>query len=182
MRSWVIILFFDYLLYTMDKIEFLAASLSYDLCVEFKGSSGNITGYDLLNEKLYFMYERRYEKSMFLKDVVPIIRQFSDLYKECVQANYNNGKTFVPIIELAKIAYDEDWTLSTDCYCAISYHRALFYIYDNWSFIYSHEYSGDEVPPKQFELYQQLIKWHFWPYMKEDENVMYVTDGFNPYK
>jgi len=33
-----------------------------------------------------------------------------------------------------------------------------------------------------FSIFQQLIKWHFWPSMPEGEKVVYVSDEFNPYK
>jgi hypothetical protein len=37
----------------------------------------------------------------------PVLRPMSDLYREITERDYNNGKPFVPIFELAKIKYPE---------------------------------------------------------------------------
>ena len=38
------------------------------------------------------------------------------------------------------------------------------------------------VRVEPFICVMQLFKWHFWPGMPEGEEVVYVTDDFNPYK
>lgn len=39
-----------------------------------------------------------------LSEITPVLRPMSDLYKEITDKDYNGGKPFVPIVELAKIA------------------------------------------------------------------------------
>lgn len=35
----------------------------------------------------------------------PVLRPMSDLYREITERDYNNGKPFVPLVELAKVRY-----------------------------------------------------------------------------
>lgn len=171
----------------MTKQEFISMSLPHDLCIVFKEDSGRITGLDFFNEEIYILYKKRYEIAMPLQDVVPIIRPFSDLYKECVQSDYNDGKPFIPIVELAMIASENKsapWVITKDMTCVYNdRYKDEFRLYDGFFHVISDNYrnSFTYIPP-QFELFQQLIKWHFWHNMKEDEQVIYVTEEFNPYK
>lgn len=43
-----------------------------------------------------------YEYYTYIDDMRPVLRPMSDLYKEITDKDYNGGKPFVPIVELAK--------------------------------------------------------------------------------
>lgn len=45
-----------------------------------------------------------YEYYTYIDDIKPVLRPIQDLYKEITDKDYNGGKLFVPIVELAKIA------------------------------------------------------------------------------
>lgn len=172
----------------MTKQEFISMSLPHDLCVVFKEDSGRITGLDFFNEEIYILYKKRYEIAMPLQDVVPIIRPFSDLYKECVQSDYNDGKPFIPIIELAKICFkntgwDKDIRVEENCNCyTYSESSNLVFRYnEDYGFIYR---CDNQIKPayNQLKLIQEFIKMHFWPNLSKEEQVMYLTQSFDPYK
>ena len=66
----------------------------------------------------------------------------------------HNGETFVPA---EKLMWDDSYVEA--------YHK-----------------NGINVNEATFSDVLKLIKWHFWPDMPEGEEVVYVTDNFNPYK
>lgn len=163
----------------MTKIEFLATSLPSGLKVNicyFNGCADTkcvkLIGRDLDND-LNADYK-----------VIPIIRHLDTLTQECVQADYNNGEPFIPIVELAKIAFpDEEWQLHNSEKEAISFQDSGWH----GEFWYDEEYCiilmcglGHFI--NQLQLFQQLIRWHYWPNKPENEEVVYVTETFNPYK
>lgn len=137
----------------MNKIEFLSASLPYGLKVKLKNSyrKEEILPPIYDNFKLYML--GRGETRLF----VPIIRHLDTLTQECVQADYNDGKPFIPIVKLG-------WTYKA----------------------FVHQWSASNTEASlaflSFDDAMQMIKWHFWPNMSEIEDVVYVTDKFNPYK
>ena len=137
----------------MNKIEFLSASLPYGLKVKLKNSyrKEEILPPIYDNFKLYML--GRGETRLF----VPIIRHLDTLTQECVQADYNDGKPFIPIVKLG-------WTYKE----------------------FVHQWSASNTEASlaflSFDDAMQMIKWHFWPNMSEIEDVVYVTDKFNPYK
>ena len=86
----------------------------------------------------------------------PIIRPMSALTEPCVQADYNGGETFIPVYEIfGNINQFE-------VECAVHILSSM------------NKMSASNL--------QQLIKWHFWPNMPENEQIVYVTEEFNPYK
>ena len=183
----------------MKKIEFLAASLPYDIQVMKICGDGVYDTIDKLTiRNLYEFGISRFK---------PIIRPLESLTKECVQADYNNGEPFIPILELAEmvsekyaglysdkdgniiVGYDE--TYGEDEYEVVDTH-IFSYDSDRICFIDKNYFDNDgDVRENSsyiikdicsFKLIQQLLKWHFWPNMPEGEEVVYVTDEFNPYK
>ena len=170
----------------MTKQEFLAASLPYDLILlgnngdeEYTAVLGGIQG------------DRYYDESgNEIEDFKPIIRPIASLTKECVQSDYNGGKPFIPIVELAKLGlskidskvytfdrwYNEGYFYIAEC---IGSKRLVF---DGNSFWYQNGWGSITIPQNQLQLFQQLLKWHFYPDMPENEEVIYITDEFNPYK
>jgi len=152
----------------MNKIEFLAASLPYGLKFFYEGSDGYFKGDTLkddynqletlfnINNLGYCEDERGNEIDEQFK---PIIRHLDTLNRECIQADYNGGKPFIPIEEICKI-------------------RGI--TKKNTSFLSDFKLSINNETLR-FDLMVLLIKWHFWPNMPEGEEVVYVTDEFNPY-
>jgi hypothetical protein len=160
----------------MNKIEFLAASLPYKLECRLKHdyafTSLNclLTGIYVDNDDLYVnlgVYDGD-DLSYDLKNAIPIIRHLDSLTQECVQDDYNNGEPFIPIVELAKMAVN-----GTEDFIENSI-QSIYYFIDNKNF------SRMEFLP--FVIIQQLLKWHFWPAMPDGEEVVCVSDDFNPYK
>ena len=168
----------------MKKQEFLAMSLPYGLKVHrirVKKDFWEFTG-------------ERFSSEFHFRDstYIPIVRPLSDLVKECVQADYNDGEPFVPIVELAKIAsgisfknyeLSDIFEITTVFGCIKNF---IFGINKNLDFYL--KTSGlkelretNIMISNQFRLLQQLISWHFDLTTEECEKV-YVTDEFNPYK
>ena len=168
----------------MKKQEFLAESLPYGFKAEFKEeevkycrrkvvgtvgavyNDGSIVCYDTVNA--------------CPDKFKPIIRPISDLTKECIQADYNDGKPFIPIIELAKSIKNSDWEVLKDC--CVNEFDDEFYYDETGYFTFDDIELGIKTNINQFQLFQQLLKWHLWPDMPDCEKVIYVTEQFNPYK
>jgi hypothetical protein len=149
----------------MKKLEFLAASLPYGLKAQFKEKE--IKYY---REKVVGTISGIYDDcSIVCHDTVnacpikfkPIIRPLSDLTKLCVQKDYNDGNPFKPIAEIQR--------------------RNDFIYTHNDQFVIGVQqvYYMDELPTWVIIM---LLKWHFWPDMPESEEVVCVTEEFNPYK
>lgn len=163
----------------MTKIEFLSASLPYGLKVRVLCGDGvfDTTG-DLTVKSLYELGESR---------LTPIVRPLTDLIKECVQADYNEGRPFVPIVELARTAFDAE---NFNGYELINRERGYVLKYKDYEFLYhidmqSFNFFKGSIPqivPNQFQLFQLLFKWHF-NLMDEGVEVVEVnTLEVNPYK
>lgn len=46
-----------------------------------------------------------YEQYTYIDDIAPVLRPMSDLYKEITDKDYNDGKPFVPLVELARVKF-----------------------------------------------------------------------------
>ena len=168
----------------MKKIEFLAASLPYDLKVK----EIDLDLVFSLNIKLLELISLLGFNGQYL----PIIRPLDSLTKECVQSDYNGGKPFIPIVELAKRAMEEFGEKCEDNGNIHSGANWVSIFLNDWHFgiqlndygtdifLYDNKQMGRVID--SFGFYLQLLKWHFWPNMPEGEEVVYVTDEFNPYK
>lgn len=164
----------------MTKNEFLAASLPYGLVVI------NEEGF----EKMYCAVHYSYEFDTGFHEFKPIVRPLSDLTKECVQADYNDGEPFIPLVDLAKLMYNDiSWTgsfeLVDDRVYFDSYESFNEFWYDNESgefeVIFKMGIGDEQYSCNHFKIYQQLLKWHF-DLITEDCEKVYVTEEFNPYK
>lgn len=99
----------------------------------------------------------------------PILRPMSDLYVEITERGYNDGKLFIPIVELANLLGAPEvyqWELHSDGRCAFS-PEAMEYF--RWlevekSFLhtlsYRHDYLGYDIC-NQHEMYDLLHRLHF---------------------
>lgn len=181
----------------MTKIEFLAASLPYGLkhqltekgifnldmeypnsrnnCMKIIGTCGE--DYDLSDGDWGVGY-------IDIDEFKPIIRHTDTLTQDCVQADYNNGEPFIPIVELGKLIRNGYWYLDNNGATVADKDLFLFLSYtDVDGYFYCEDLNnGNLVSVNQLQLFQQLIRWHYWPNMPENEEVVYVTNEFNPYK
>lgn len=162
----------------MTKTEFLSASLPYKIHLSRDGKKdggrlrdirvSNVI--DLNGCRLPDRYNVRVgSKSIYynnIEDYIPIVRPLSDLTKECVQADYNNGKPFVPI----KIILNE----ITESWAKVG----LNYPNDETG-LYNDIVSN--INYCEYWIIKLLLKWHF-DLITEDCEKVYVTDEFNPYK
>jgi hypothetical protein len=85
----------------------------------------------------------------------PIMRPLSDLTNEIEV----NGEKFVPIVELAKIAFPlYKWILNEECNFAMTKEDVYFdFNYHYYLFDFDGDYLLD-----QLKLFQKLYEWHFW--------------------
>lgn len=178
----------------MTKQEFLSASLPYGLQIYYEWDGeiaiklvGLSYNYKHIYLELKHPHKRETDISLIECAGKPIIRPLSDLTKPIVQADYNDGKPFVPIVELAKIAYPKaikQIRLLDDGVCVIDTSCNYVFVYvdedDSFNCTYLPEDRNCYVK-NQFQLFQQMIRWHF-DLIDEDCEKVYVTDEFNPYK
>ena len=173
----------------MTKTEFLSASLPYGVKVTFEADEYNhsLVGVECNYVTLISPFND-YGRAEIQK-TIPIVRPLSDLTKPIVQADYNGGKSFVPIVELAKIAFQKlKWDIGfEDGRCCLLYSggaRAYEFTFsmETLSF-YCFRYRTHEAcaVPYQSELFQLMYKFHF-DLITEDCEKLYVSDEFNPYK
>jgi hypothetical protein len=214
----------------MKKIEYLSASLPHGLKCQYLGiisydfeyidnpfgtdriDTNYVYGIKIGNLKEIHVFKKYWRarcgiKSKGLKSFIngngltPIIRPPSDLTKPITQANYNEGKEFVPIVELAKVAFGSNFikqvrVFGEDEYCVEFIGRGdnggdnPEYMYNPVVFSFSKYHFSFSVSESdthcakfnQLQLFQLLWKWHFWPNMPEGEEVVWVTNEFNPYE
>jgi hypothetical protein len=136
----------------VNKQEFLSTSLPYGLKVSIKNNDAfKLTSVSCGSITLCGINDFLHKN---VSQVTPIIRYIDTLNKECVQADYNEGRPFIPIVELG------------------------------WSYRFFLEYHSIGINPGVISLEDSmmLLKWHFWPNMSEGEEVVYVSQEFNPYK
>jgi hypothetical protein len=166
----------------MKKIEYLAANLPNGLKFKNKneGSIEQLSGIDTYITANWTMpqypdgtllvYSSIDYSSMWgIDEIKPIVRSLSDLTKPITQANYNEGKEFVPIVELLKPQIDLTgftfkWIGS--CVCA------------DWS---NNPILSLENLTLRLDQFQLLMKLHF-DLITEDCEKVYVTSEFDPYK
>ena len=158
----------------MTKQEFLSASLPYELKVYYDGRARELHG--IVDDQIYVDYNGIGTLMEGIEDVriTPIVRSLDDLTKPIVQVDYNNGEPFMPIVELLKPNIDlngaEFYWIET-CICVKGSVGG-----------FGGTILSIENPCLSLNQFQLLLKWHFWPDMPGGEEVVYVTDEFNPYK
>ena len=162
----------------MKKIEYLTASLPYELKVKILCGDGVFdTTTTLTVGNLYELGESRMK---------PIVRPLSDLTKPITQANYNGGEPFVPMVELAKIKGIVEESRFDRLYVK-TYPKEpeYFECLERTASPEDHLCIAIYLPKItecEYWIVEQLIKWHFWPNMPEGEEVVWVTSEFNPYE
>ena len=170
----------------MTKQEFLAMSLPYGL----KCCTAEITRInDLISCHFGNMVLARVKPNdnvdfpLPIEQIKPIVRPLSDLTKEIE----HKGEKFVPIIELAKVAF----TNSRYSFKLSEGLDKFVWIDDDWNNFkfyfegYNFHYDGyNRFIPNQFKLYQKLIEWHFdiADLISKGEAIDVNTLEENPYK
>lgn len=99
----------------------------------------------------------------------PILRPMSDLYVEITERGYNDGKPFVPILELANLLGSParyQWILNSDGCCAFSPEAMDYFrwLEEEKSFIHSLSYGDSStgyVICNQHEIYDLLHRLRF---------------------
>ena len=148
----------------MTKQEFLAASLPYGLkCeLEFRPDSEIPYYYEQEQGKLFTLEGMMLDwyGNEIIK-ITPIVRPLSDLTKPITQANYNEGKLFVPLYRLLE---NSGFNVSKMTEAEI--------------LEYAEVYSNiDLIQLSDLHLY---LIWHF-DLLDEGIEKVLVTDEFNPY-
>jgi hypothetical protein len=169
----------------MTKQEFLAMSLPYGLKIKDSFSTPNLTG--IMDNEYHF---GSYLSIDGVEEIKPILHPLSDLTKPIE----HKGEKFVPMYELLKtqgfsVGHISNWGLRFH-----PENKSAVITNSNWMLRYMGEVDSfflnglkdwnkkHQKSRRQLTMFQQLIKWHFWPNMPENEEVIYVTDEFNPYK
>ena len=97
---------------------------------------------------------------------LPVLRPMSDLCEEITEQGYNEGKPFVPMVTMAKVAYKGvgDWghpIYSGEVYqCSCN---GIFYGFDlaDGSFVVCDQTGFPVFSPKQRDLFDLLHRLHF---------------------
>ena len=157
----------------MTKHEFMAMSLPYDL------QGVNEKGVRNTYAAVHYSYEFEPDFEKF----TPILRPLSDLTKPIE----HKEKKFVPIIELAKVAF----TNSRFSFKLSEGLDKFVWVDDDWYNFkfyfkgYNFHYDGyNHFIPNRFKLHQKLIEWHFdiADLISKGEAIDVNTLETNPYK
>ncbi len=148
----------------MTKQEFMAFSLPYDI----KMVNVNYLPEQEVIRSVFAVYKNNRIKidgvclHIDITGFKPILRQLSDLTKEI---DYK-GEKFVPIVELAKMALNQNvnplrFHRDDDGYYVELNNNVVFaYCYNQYCFgLY--KYNELFTVTKQLQLFQKLIEWHF---------------------
>jgi hypothetical protein len=157
----------------MNKNEFLAASLPYSLKCLYKKTTFLVSEISLWTVGTNFP----------TSDCKPIVRHMDDLTKPIVQADYNDGKPFIPIVELGKLFVNGGYWYIDECGTTVADEDNYFFLSysDGDGYFYCEDLNtGSLVSVNQLQFFQHLIKWHF--NLIDGSEVVYVTEDFNPYK
>lgn len=100
---------------------------------------------------------------------LPVLRPMSDLCVEITERGYNEGKPFVPIVELANLLGSPEvyqWELHSDGRCAFSPEAMDYFrwLEEEKSFIHSLSYGNSSTAYficNQHEMYDLLHRLHF---------------------
>lgn len=144
----------------MTKHEFLVISLPYGIKCKYKFETLSrvkvnnkifkLDCIDLSQEWRYWTSDDNFTRQFNLIgkgfrsfDFRPIVRPLSDLTKECVQADFNNGNPFYPRNILMNLSSGKQFQITE-----LGFYSLNFGVHYNIS----------KLP---FEFIQILVKWHF---------------------
>lgn len=151
----------------MTQLEKFSFHLPYRVIIKDTkyGSIFNSLDFVTSSNQSFDMFNGNFDQLIKDKILKPYLRSFDQLTKECVQADYNNGKPFVPSCELSK------WFKDAEDY--------ILMIVDiiNGKEDMSLEKTLEWCP---LNVIQQLLKWHFQVGFEKGEYIE-VTNEDNPY-
>lgn len=105
----------------------------------------------------------------------PILRPISQLNKEIVHENYNDNKPFIPIIELAKIAFpDHEWFITES---GVESHTGMWFWYNHESHSFGVDGTITNHVPNQLKIFKFLFKLHFDVYDLIDKELAVDYDN-----
>jgi len=172
----------------MNKQQFLGASLHTGLKLWHSGGLAVPMSY---NENKNWKEDGfSISQALTYHYLLPIARPLSDIYKQIS----HNSETFVPIIELAKIAgykhVDKHWAGQVGASASVTktftYSNELgFHLVMEDDHYYSDENTIEEkiIEVNQLGLFQKLIEWHFDVAGLIDKNeAININNIENPYK
>lgn len=175
----------------MNKQQFLGASLHTGLKVNCSTQIGDLTA---VSGDSPFVFRTialggRGKVMNNINDTKPILRPLSDLTKPIT----HNGETFVPIVELAKIAYSKlKWDVSFEdgsCYLFSGTGRRLYqFMYfdkeESFSLVSGSPANEHKYVPYQLQLFLNLIEFHFdiANLIEKGEAIDVNSLNENPYK
>lgn len=118
-------------------------------------------------DKVETISGEQYSEELVL--ATPVLRPMSDLYKEITDRNYNVGKPFVPIVELAGLLGESkkyQWELHSDGRCAFSPEAMEYFrwLEEEKSFVHDLSYCDfftGYVIFNQHKMYDLLHRLHF---------------------
>ena len=90
-----------------------------------------------------------------------VLRPMDDLATEIVEKEYNDGKPFVPIVELAKTQYPTDEWRVTKHGGATTGSFTVSWEGEDFGFQMEDKYEGSQVVRYPHRLYDLLHRWHF---------------------
>ena len=179
----------------MRKLELkdIAGYLPYNLQIVDRdnevwtvGQLGNISCYNDGDISLFRDNEGYVSNQYdYVDDIKPILHPMTDLIKPMTVKGYNEGKEFVPLFELAKLAYDEVFGVEPELneynsdfstslkdsgayeFDNFSFNNGMFEILEYGEIIKSNkrdEYTFVEIvhtPLNQCKYFDLLNQWHF---------------------
>ena len=174
----------------MDKLKIYSAYLPFEVKVSYNSIDyiGVLKSIDTFRNQVSFFSKHLFEQ-IEIEDVKPILFSLEDLTREITI----NGETFVPIIELAKIAglkpfkgeyrrefLNDERAAFVECKCFEHYGIKQRFAYYN-DFGFRATLNGYKSY-KQFELYEKLLEWKFNVFNLPEAEYIKVTEENNPYK
>ena len=92
-----------------------------------------------------------YEQYTYIDDIELVLRPMSDLYKEITDKDYNDGKPFVPLVELAKAKFP--------CFDNYDFNAAGMFVscsMEDGSCSEWYKYDEDKLSIEEFDLLHRL--------------------------
>ena len=148
----------------MTKQDFFAISLPYGLCVISECDLDNRDYDEICIYKPYHYTDEFIEKSITSDVQLAILHPLTDLTKEIE----HNGKTFVPIVELAKMSWIDEvvdfkyQSLKAETVFIAFSDKYNVFGYDSNTQSFFGAADGESCSVvNQFSLFENMIKWHF---------------------
>ena len=149
----------------MNKNEYIAISQPYDLKCQIQNKIYTVQGLQNYAKVVrVLLTDNDFNKHCFLSDCKPICFPLSSLSKKIQIKDYNDGKPFVPIVELSTLFHLQMYQFINGAFYDNNYGKYI-----------------EDLQEMPFNVVQTLLSWHFAISLSESEFIP-VTEDFNPYK